>query len=40
MSVRAFLDTNILIYAYSQDEPIKQQHAIACSLSDIYVREN
>jgi predicted nucleic acid-binding protein len=31
MSVKAFLDTNILIYVYSQDEPIKQQQAIACT---------
>jgi len=31
MSVKAFLDTNILIYIYSQDEPIKQQQAIACT---------
>jgi predicted nucleic acid-binding protein len=31
MSVKAFLDTNILIYVYSQDETIKQQQAIACT---------
>ncbi|AMA10682.1 PIN domain-containing protein [Picosynechococcus sp. PCC 73109] len=29
MSDRVFLDTNILIYIYSQDEPQKQQRAIA-----------
>ena len=31
MSDRVFLDTNILIYIYSQDEPHKQQRAIACT---------
>jgi predicted nucleic acid-binding protein len=30
MSDRVFLDTNILIYGYSQDEPDKQQRAINC----------
>ncbi len=30
MSDRVFLDTNILIYGYSQDEPDKQQRAIEC----------
>jgi predicted nucleic acid-binding protein len=30
MSVRAFLDTNIIIYSYSQDELEKQQCARAC----------
>jgi predicted nucleic acid-binding protein len=30
MSDRVFLDTNILIYGYSQDEADKQQRAIEC----------
>ncbi len=30
MSDKVFLDTNILIYGYSQDEPDKQQCAIDC----------
>ena len=30
MSDKVFLDTNILIYGYSQDEPDKQQQAIEC----------
>lgn len=34
MSDRVFLDTNILIYGYSQDEPDKQQCAINCVQSD------
>lgn len=29
-----FIDTNILIYGYSQDEPDKQQKAINCIQSD------
>jgi len=30
MTARVFLDTNIIIYSYSQDEPDKQQCAIKC----------
>jgi predicted nucleic acid-binding protein len=30
MSAQVFLDTNILIYGYSQDEPDKRQRAIEC----------
>lgn len=30
MPVKNFLDTNIIIYSYSQDEPDKQQRAIEC----------
>jgi predicted nucleic acid-binding protein len=30
MSDKIFLDTNIIIYSYSQDEPDKQQQAIEC----------
>ncbi len=31
MSAKAFLDTNIIIYGYSQDEPDKQQRARECA---------
>ncbi|MBD1874848.1 PIN domain-containing protein [Nodosilinea sp. FACHB-131] len=31
MSDKVFLDTNIIIYGYSQDEPDKQQRARECS---------
>ncbi|MBE9137650.1 hypothetical protein IQ254_10555 [Nodosilinea sp. LEGE 07088] len=31
MSAKAFLDTNIVIYGYSQDEPDKQQQARECT---------
>jgi len=34
MPDKFFLDTNILIYGYSQDEPEKQQLAIECLQSD------
>lgn len=27
---KVFIDTNLLIYVYSQDEPSKQQQAMAC----------
>jgi predicted nucleic acid-binding protein len=38
MSDRVFLDTNILIYGYSQDEPDKQQRAIDCVQSgDVWI---
>jgi predicted nucleic acid-binding protein len=38
MNDRVFLDTNILIYVYSQDEPQKQQQAIACTeLGSIWI---
>lgn len=30
MTARVFLDTSIIIYSYSQDEPDKQQCAIKC----------
>lgn len=30
MSVAVFLDTNVIIYGYSQDEPEKQQAAVKC----------
>jgi predicted nucleic acid-binding protein len=30
MSVKIFLDTNIIIYSYSLDEPDKKQKAIQC----------
>jgi predicted nucleic acid-binding protein len=30
MSVKIFLDTNIIIYSYSLDEPEKKQKAIQC----------
>ena len=30
MSDKVFLDTNIVIYGYSQDEPDKRQRAIEC----------
>ncbi|AFY75455.1 putative nucleic-acid-binding protein, contains PIN domain (plasmid) [Synechococcus sp. PCC 7502] len=30
MPDKIFLDTNIIIYSYSQDEPDKQQQAIKC----------
>lgn len=30
MPVKNFLDTNIIIYSYSQDEPDKQQRALEC----------
>lgn len=33
MSAKAFLDTNIIIYGYSQDEPDKQQRARECAQS-------
>lgn len=29
MSGSAFLDTNVLVYAYSEDDPLKQQQAMA-----------
>ncbi|HSM82811.1 MAG TPA: hypothetical protein VLS96_14065 [Nodosilinea sp.] len=31
MNAKAFLDTNIIIYGYSQDEPDKQQRACECA---------
>lgn len=31
MSAKAFLDTNIIIYGYSQDEPEKQHRARECT---------
>lgn len=31
MSAKVFLDTNIIIYGYSQDEPDKQQRARECA---------
>jgi predicted nucleic acid-binding protein len=31
MSTKAFLDTNIIIYGYSQDEPDKRQRACECA---------
>lgn len=31
MSAKAFLDTNIIIYGYSQDEPDKRQRARECA---------
>ncbi len=31
MSAKAFLDTNIIIYGYSQDEPDKQHRARKCA---------
>lgn len=31
MSAKAFLDTNIIIYCYSQDEPDKQHRARECA---------
>jgi predicted nucleic acid-binding protein len=31
MSANVFLDTNIIIYGYSQDEPEKQQRARECA---------
>jgi predicted nucleic acid-binding protein len=31
MSAKAFLDTNIIIYGYSQDEPDKQHRARECA---------
>jgi len=31
MSAKAFLDTNIIIYGYSQDEPDKQQRVRECA---------
>ncbi|HZG38608.1 MAG TPA: PIN domain-containing protein [Nodosilinea sp.] len=31
MSAKAFLDTNIIIYGYSQDEPDKQRRARKCA---------
>lgn len=31
MSAKVFLDTNIIIYGYSQDEPGKQQRARECA---------
>jgi predicted nucleic acid-binding protein len=31
MTAKAFLDTNVLIYLYSQDEPSKQQQALVCT---------
>jgi len=38
MSDKVFLDTNILIYGYSQDEPEKQQCAIDCVQSgDVWI---
>ncbi|HLP88770.1 MAG TPA: PIN domain-containing protein [Nostocaceae cyanobacterium] len=38
MSDRVFLDTNILIYGYSQDEPDKQQRAFECVQSgDVWI---
>jgi predicted nucleic acid-binding protein len=30
MPAEIFLDTNIIIYGYSQDEPDKQQQALEC----------
>lgn len=33
MSDKVFLDTNILIYGYSQDESDKQQRAVTCTQS-------
>jgi predicted nucleic acid-binding protein len=30
MPANVFLDTNVIIYSYSQDEPDKQERAIAC----------
>ncbi|MGK7899088.1 MAG: PIN domain-containing protein [Xenococcus sp. (in: cyanobacteria)] len=38
MSDKVFLDTNILIYGYSQDEPDKQQCVIDCVQSgDVWI---
>jgi len=38
MSDRVFIDTNILIYGYSQDEPYKQQRALECIQSgDVWI---
>ncbi len=35
---KVFLDTNILIYGYSQDEPDKQQRVIECLQSgDVWI---
>jgi predicted nucleic acid-binding protein len=31
MSANVFLDTNIIIYGYSQDEPEKRQRARECA---------
>jgi len=31
MSDKIFIDTNVLIYVYSQDEPVKREKAIACT---------
>ncbi|PSR19064.1 DNA-binding protein [filamentous cyanobacterium CCP3] len=34
MSAKVFLDTNVVIYCYSQDEPEKQQAARECAQAD------
>jgi predicted nucleic acid-binding protein len=38
MTAKAFLDTNIIIYGYSQDEPEKQQCARECTQgNDVWI---
>ena len=38
MPDKVFLDTNVLIYGYSQDEPDKQQRSIECAQSgDVWI---
>lgn len=38
MSGKVFLDTNVLIYAYSNDDPIKKQKALdVCSIEDAWI---
>jgi predicted nucleic acid-binding protein len=38
MTAKTFLDTNIIIYGYSQDEPEKQKYAHECAQgSDVWI---
>ncbi len=38
MKDKCFVDTNILVYCYTKDEPLKQERALAvCNTTDTYI---